>query len=50
MTEPDLKKSPICPIWGQSDPLWSQTYPPWLDDCFTAWLVKAWTAASVLFQ
>ena len=25
-----LKKSQICPIWGQSDPLWSQTYHPWL--------------------
>ena len=25
----DLKKSRICPIWGQSDPLWSQTYHPW---------------------
>ena len=24
----DLKKSRICPIWGQSDPLWSQTYHP----------------------
>ena len=22
----DLKKSRICLIWGQSDPLWSQTY------------------------
>ena len=22
----DLKKSRICPIWGQSDPLWSQTW------------------------
>ena len=25
----DLKKSRICPIWGQSDLLWSQTYHPW---------------------
>ena len=25
----DLKKTRICPIWGQSDPLWSQTYHPW---------------------
>ena len=24
----DLRKSRICPIWGQSDPLWSQTYHP----------------------
>ena len=24
----DLKKSRICPIWGQSDPFWSQTYHP----------------------
>ena len=24
----DLKKSRICPIWGQSDPLWSQTSQP----------------------
>ena len=21
-TETDLKKSQICPIWGQSDPIW----------------------------
>ena len=24
----DLKKTRICPIWGQSDPIWSQTYHP----------------------
>ena len=24
----DLKKSRICPIWGQFGPLWSQTYHP----------------------
>ena len=26
----NLKRSLICPICGQSDPLWSQTYHPWL--------------------
>ena len=25
-TETDLKKSHICPIWGQSDPLWMQNW------------------------
>ena len=25
----DLKKSRICTICGQTDPLWSQTYHPW---------------------
>ena len=24
----DLKKSRICPIWGQSDPLWVQIWHP----------------------
>ena len=24
----DMKKSRICPIWGQTDTLWSQTYHP----------------------
>ena len=31
--ESDLKKSRICPIWGQSDPLWRQTYHPCDDYC-----------------
>ena len=25
-TETDLKKSQICPIWGQSDPIWMQNW------------------------
>ena len=29
LLESDLKKSQICPIWGQSDPLWSQTWYDW---------------------
>ena len=28
-TESDLKKSQICPIWGQSDPIWMANLPPW---------------------
>ena len=28
----DLKKTRMCSIWGQSDPLWSQTYHP-CSDC-----------------
>ena len=27
-TETDLKKSQICPIWGQSDPIWNQPWHP----------------------
>ena len=27
----DMKKSRICLIWGQSDPLWSQIYHPLLN-------------------
>ena len=26
-TETDLKKSQICPIWGQSDPIWMPNLP-----------------------
>ena len=33
----DLKKSRICPIWGQSDPLWSQAYHPWSVSELTDW-------------
>ena len=44
----NLKKSRICPIWGQSDPIWSQTYHPWRpvsrpNDIFNPGLAACWT-------
>ena len=38
-TEIDLKKSRICPILGQSDPLWGQIWQPWLTDRFSRWVL-----------
>ena len=31
--ETGLKKSQICPIWGQSDPIWRQGWDPWMCPC-----------------
>ena len=41
-TETDLKKSQICPIWGQSDPFW-------MTNLTSISLMNVWTSAHLMY-